>query len=135
VQAHPLAKWQLAILIWFSVYYFIESIEGKPSPGVLVEVLVLIFIPLFALSVVTFWIGWLQLYKHEVIFYPFEEYRFRISRRLGGVKTLEEYKANQEKPYILKKTGSLNLVFGTLCALFVIFFSYVAISAMISRWN
>jgi hypothetical protein len=131
VQAHPLAKWQLAFFVWLFIYFSIESIGGKPDPGGLV----LLFIPLIALGVVTFWIGWLQLYKHEVIFYPFEEYRFRISRRLGGVKTLEEYMANQEKPYILKWMGSLNLVCGTLCTLFVIFLSYVAISVVFSRWN
>ncbi len=129
MHAHSLAKLQLiSMLILLSALYCIRSIGWKSSP----LVLVIVTLPLLALSGLTFWIGWLQLYRHQAIFYPLEEYRFRISRLVGGVKTLEEYKANQGKPYLLKKNGSLNLAFGTLGALFAIIIFYIAISVLIS---
>jgi len=128
MKTHPLTKIQgsLAIL-WGILNIVVLRAEDRVQ-----EIWLLISIVSFlALSMVTFWIGWLMIVRKEVIIYPHEGYLIRRARKRNKQKRAYQIQKNTESESRRIAFGIMNMFSGIICVVIGI----VGVIITIQSWN
>ncbi len=113
MQTHPLTKIQfLLALLWAISGITASYLEGNSAK-------ILTFssnIPFFAFSIITIRIGYLQVFKSQIIIYPNDVLALRIHKFFRGPIKSKQFYLKIWKPVRLKYIGVMNLITGLGCA-------------------
>ncbi len=111
-KSHPLTIIQffLAILWAIPSFILIEVEEEKQLTWFFISI-----VPFIGLSVVTFYLGWLMIFKKVDIVYPFESFGVKVTKKLYGKQAAKNLIAQYSNTSRKLLIGRMNIFSGLLC--------------------
>lgn len=81
-----------------------------------------------ALSIVTIYLGWLMVFRKQLIIYPLESFSIRFAYRFRGPQAADRVKAKYQRSSHRVLLGTLNLVTGGIGLLGAILLLYLFVA-------